>query len=1357
MKYIKLLLLLFLPFLTNAQSTYEHFAAYGTTSGISLVSADTFNFTITGFAGNARPYGAASFARADVLVGDKIFLNCNQYVVRSITSTAPNLVGTLYKIDGSTNNPTNSQVVAIIREYTNAQGLISYALPPSADGNGGALSGINISSAACIQAHYSKKDSLTLSNAFNNATDVYVYVGTSGVLPSVSPPTITQHLARNTAKELYQYNGSAWVLVGSGGGTVDTAGYKVVTRTITDGLYDKITTKFDSSKFKVGGIQASALSQQAIDSIKALANANQTVSNGLTKTGTNTKLGGTLTNPTTITVDLSNPLQLAGLPTSSNANSTGTESNQDFILIKGGTGDTIKKIPSQYFIQLKDTSNFAVKNNISGQPTFTTIPPIKSVAGASNDSIAMINSSTGLVTLANKTTISDKQTVISTTAAFVAQTDNTKDAVYFTEANKTGWFYKVSSGTADSAVTFTDVSGQKWKREESNYFVRPEWWGAVIDDGTADNVAIQRAIDYAIANKITVVKFKAGQYDLSDGVTIYKKSGSEYSFVTLTLEGASKTFASSVIAGTKFSLNYVNGYGIGIQKGRNCEINNIEIQNSTQIAPNFRQTVEWADTSWSLSGTIRDNLYSPSCAIVIDPFHVSVTGGNQYPTKTSYYTNSSTGGTSHTHIDGCAFYYNLVTILIAPNGSTQNCDNITMENSTISNTKIAWATCQTQSRGNIISKNYFLGAVGVIMSASAYGQQNGTLPVFENNNVAGGTKWLLVESNVFDDIKVSNNYFEGLWAIGYAGAKTCNFSNNCFNFALSLSTTVGDTAALPPVIFDGKVVNFFGGSLSYFDNCTKIYNLRFISNIKTTFEGVSFESLLPFAYEGSGGYDKIIFRDCYNKCTGSIIGQGVSAVENIGNLTGFLMGKDTKIKTNGGQTFTSLEAFSHRQSYLGTCTITINYSNNTAKIISPNKGLASVGDMIERYILGSSYTYAGRTYTATHRNYGVVKSITQGTADTIITEAPSGGLSDETAAAIAVRPLQFMTPSFVTTTSGSNVLTNYNGKAPVFSLVGSLIKGSGIPTDSYIVSVSGTNITISNNATANANNVFIKTCDYKSEQTSTNGAKEGAFEPYAVLTNVGTDTTIEKWITFKGGVSGTSYPAVWTPIYKSAAASLKNETGNVGINMVSSTPSYKLDIDANTSSTGNPIRAQGLLQGTTTGTPDSIVSSASGVLKRVSIDSIYFRAIRNGTNYTTTIGTVRLPRLTTTQRDALNSGSGSFTGDVIYNSTTNTYQVADGASSNWIDLATGTTTYASASYDNSIAAGSRDSVVITVAGLTTSTGAASVYYVASVHESGIVISPAKVESGQIKIYLDNLNLLTAKAFSGILKVMVRRL
>lgn len=58
-------------------------------------------------------------------------------------------------------------------------------------------------------------------------------------------------------------------------------------------------------------------------------------------------------------------------------------------------------------------------------------------------------------------------------------------------------------------------------------------------------------------------------------------------------------------------------------------------------------------------------------------------------------------------------------------------------------------------------------------------------------------------------------------------------------------------------------------------------------------------------------------------------------------------------------------------------------------------------------------------------------------------------------------------------------------------------------------------------------------------------------------------------------------------------------TGLIGIN--TTTPSYKLDINANTASTGNPLRLQGLQAGATS---DSIISSNGGILRRLSIAQI---------------------------------------------------------------------------------------------------------------------------------------------------------
>jgi hypothetical protein len=61
-------------------------------------------------------------------------------------------------------------------------------------------------------------------------------------------------------------------------------------------------------------------------------------------------------------------------------------------------------------------------------------------------------------------------------------------------------------------------------------------------------------------------------------------------------------------------------------------------------------------------------------------------------------------------------------------------------------------------------------------------------------------------------------------------------------------------------------------------------------------------------------------------------------------------------------------------------------------------------------------------------------------------------------------------------------------------------------------------------------------------------------------------------------------------------------TGNIGIN--TTTPQYKLDVDAITGSSGNPVRFQGLLAGTAT---DSILTSLNGVVRQIPATTLITR------------------------------------------------------------------------------------------------------------------------------------------------------
>lgn len=202
MKYVFIKLLLFIT-LINSHSiiaqTNEHFSGYGKFNSITLINGNTYAFTITGFIGNGRPYGNSSFASGDILVGDKIFSNCDQYTITSITATVPLIRGTLIKINNLTLAPNNNSTVGVIREYTSNIGIISYALPSFGDGNSGTISGIDISLAACIKSHYASIDSSNILKSIS----IYKYTGEIGVFPSVTANIANATVAQNNGGELY--------------------------------------------------------------------------------------------------------------------------------------------------------------------------------------------------------------------------------------------------------------------------------------------------------------------------------------------------------------------------------------------------------------------------------------------------------------------------------------------------------------------------------------------------------------------------------------------------------------------------------------------------------------------------------------------------------------------------------------------------------------------------------------------------------------------------------------------------------------------------------------------------------------------------------------------------------------------------------------------------------------------------------------------------------------------------------------------------------------------------------------------------------------------------------------------------
>lgn len=302
---------LFLNQRSEAQtSVQDGFAAWATVVNDPTIVSGNYKFRINQFQGNPKKYNE-QYILSDLTAGDIVFSNtCSRFVVVSRT------LDTLVVSDPDPGNsvlPSAGEKIGFTREF-NVNGYKFAAIPQSGDGAGGPILGVTNSLAACMNTHYSKN--------LSNARDITKYIG-SGV-PAFTPTSDEPKLAQGLASPypFYAYNGSAWVLVGSGGSSADTSYYKIVTRDDVNRVFIKgvdkglkITNKADTAQvagfdfpsmdFRTENVVNSDLIpiydgtnhvKIRVDSLKSL----NTTTNGLSKVGGDIVLGGTLTKPTEI-------------------------------------------------------------------------------------------------------------------------------------------------------------------------------------------------------------------------------------------------------------------------------------------------------------------------------------------------------------------------------------------------------------------------------------------------------------------------------------------------------------------------------------------------------------------------------------------------------------------------------------------------------------------------------------------------------------------------------------------------------------------------------------------------------------------------------------------------------------------------------------------------------------------------------------------------------------------------------------------------------------------------------------------------------------------------------------------------
>ncbi len=470
-------------------------------------------------------------------------------------------------------------------------------------------------------------------------------------------------------------------------------------------------------------------------------------------------------------------------------------------------------------------------------------------------------------------------------------------------------------------------------------------FGAKPNDGKDDAPAIQRAIDSAVySGKTSKVYIPAGVYDLDKGVVAARlQADGEYFFNTITISGQIATSSTMQRMGavTAFNIRH-KGFGIALQLGRQCIVENIAFAGVARYQMSVKNIVEYKDEDWGVNGNQSNDINSPSCAIVIDPFHSSVPEKSRYLDCKKYYNNKGTGGTSMLTIKGCAFERFYIAIANNSSAAIANGDNIRAENCHVQFCHTFWSCGQTQSRGNSIDNVYAI-IIHTFINGRQIGQQYGTPPMVSNLNLAGFCKELVNLNTGFSGIHFYRSYMESLWSMGRAIATAVSFDQCQFQ----LFPPNEDVFAPPFMLYSVAPVSFRDCAIEYFSNCT--YGFPFVINAPSVYvSGGTIEGGLltsgGFTSTGGGAMNHVIFNQVKIKCLGKVAGIKPNT-NSISNLDGqIILGGETlnlydkSIYLNNGGTYKIIP--------VGNETISIDRKTKKGIIITKQPELYEVGQLL---------------------------------------------------------------------------------------------------------------------------------------------------------------------------------------------------------------------------------------------------------------------------------------------------------------------------------------------------------------------------------------------------------------------------
>jgi hypothetical protein len=712
--------------------------------------------------------------------------------------------------------------------------------------------------------------------------------------------------------------------------------------------------------------------------------------------------------------------------------------------------------------------------------------------------------------------------------------------IYF--RNTSGIFipykWNSTSTSTDDSVTVIQRTGTATGRFELYFenYIHVDWFGAISGDGNEDSWYVQKAINFAVASsKSPEIRFGGGNYIVNNVVIYNEGTGGNYDFVTATLKGTNSVLSGSTV----FTCTDTAGFSIAIQVAKGVTIENITFVGQSPQPSDYEDVITWTDAEW-IDG-VRANIYSPHAAIMIDPFSFYLGAGNQYAGSTAYYTNTSAGGSSQITIRNCSFKYFVVAIGANLGVNTQNGDNIIATECYFEKNKIVWAAGQTQTRANVLEKSYMLFNQFII-NGGDFGQQVGTLPLVSHCNIAGGTKYLYKVNSEFAGATFSQTRMESLWSFGKSLQMPINFTD-C---EITMSIPGSDGAFAARLLAEGKHVNFRGGSLEWFDNTYVAGFPFYVENL--SFDGVSLRGL-PVNFRPAANeqtlINKTLFQNCWyytssNEVWNASIWRGisVSALNNRAIMPGTTIIEDHP-SVAAYYNIYRVESQKIERYSIESKTLNIDSTANTAYFLATAPEIYKVNDLLTTT---TAVSYAGDIYTASMAT--VLGWVYEISGDTIKLKYVPYGLDESTSYAIYLtRVPRYIGRTFGTISSGSNTITGvtYATTSSTF-VVGSYIKGTGIPTGTRVTAVTATTITLSRNATGSGA-VELYDAIVRGEGWSDDPLDAAGFIGWTIGDRIyntrtyGPNANIAHWVcTSAGFTDGSGTPvASWLPVYHTDA------------------------------------------------------------------------------------------------------------------------------------------------------------------------------------------------------------------------------